>query len=173
MADKTPLDQIRPAKGVKLQKKPKEKTIVQDVKSDVPLESLPPPTEDATKMVLKLNASKENLMDSIRSFNKLLSNKTLPENKSAAEKEVEQKVITQLTKAAIDIEEFSPGEGLFALCILALRQSLSLRDAGNALAYKVKQLEERLPKTEEESSEKKVLEEMAKKMGLKIKFEDN
>ena len=41
--------------------------------------------------------------------------------------------------AAIAMESLSPDEGLLGMATLAVRQGLSLRDAGNRLAYELEQ----------------------------------
>lgn len=154
MADKKELKDIRPAKGgVKIQKKPRpaqqpkqqaQPKVEQDVKPPAPLESLPPPTDEAVRFMTQLNEAKQGLIDAMQEFNKLLKNRKLAENKSVKENEEEQGVVNQLAVAAIAVESLNPGEGLLGVCILAVRQALALRDAGNALAYEVHQLKEKI-----------------------------
>jgi hypothetical protein len=76
-------------------------------------------------------------------FNKLLKNRKLAENRSIKENEEEQSVVNQLAISALGVENLNPGEGLLGICILAIRQALVLRDAGNALAYELYQLKEK------------------------------
>lgn len=117
------------------------------------------------------------LMDAMKAFNKLLNDQVLPENKPSKDKENEQNAVNRLASAAINVENLSPGQGLLALSILSIRQALSLRDAGNTLAYKVYQMEEKIQKIEKmlansdlspDDSKKEYLKELAEKMGLEI-----
>lgn len=85
----------------------------------------------------------------MKDFNDLLKIRTLSENKTEDDKRKEQDVVGQLAMAALNVDELSPKEGLLSLCILAIRQALSLRDAGNELVFKMVQLENRLKKIEE------------------------
>jgi hypothetical protein len=140
---------IRPARGVRLEnnkQKPKDlrtqPQIIQDVSNSQ--EELPPPTEDAAKLIAELALNKQELVFLMKEFNKLLSIKTLPENKTTIEKENEQNVVNNLVQATLNVERLSNKEGLLALCILSLRQSIALRDAGNEMAFKFSKLEERI-----------------------------
>ncbi len=152
MADKKDLQDIRPAKGgVKIQKKPRpekrqqlQPKVVQDVKPDIPVENLPPPTDEAIRFVTQLNEAKQGLIDAMQEFNKLLKNRKLAENRSIKENEEEQSAVNQLALAAVAVEGLNPGEGLLGICILAVRQALVLRDAGNTLAYETYQLREKI-----------------------------
>lgn len=80
----------------------------------------------------------------MQEFNKLLKSRKLVENRSVKENEEEQNVVNQLAVAAVGVEALNPGEGLLGICILAVRQALVLRDAGNALAYETFQLKEKI-----------------------------
>lgn len=181
MADKKELDQIRPVKGaVKIKRKPntekvsykkKQSKVIQDVGRVPNPEEMPLPNEDAVRIVAQLNRSKEDLMNAMRTFNHLLNDSILPENKSNKEKEYEQMVINQLAQSALEIEKFSPGEGVIGLCVLAIRQGLSLRDAGNSLAYRIHKLEEKKldpEKTIQVEEAKQKVNELAKQLGVNI-----
>jgi len=135
---------------VKIQKKQRPKPvkqerpqITQDVKPDVPIETLPPPTDEAIRFTMQLNEAKQVLIDAMQVFNKLLKNRKLAENRSIKENEEEQSVVNQLAISALGVENLNPGEGLLGICILAIRQALVLRDAGNVLAYELYQLKEK------------------------------
>jgi hypothetical protein len=153
MADKKDLQDIRPAKGgVKIQKKQRSEKqkqqaqpkVIQDVRPDIPMENLPSPTDEAIRFMTQLSEAKQVLIDAMQEFNKLLKNRKLVENRSVKENENEQDVVNQLAVAAIGVEGLNPGEGLLGICILAVRQALVLRDAGNTLAYETFQLKERI-----------------------------
>jgi hypothetical protein len=135
------------------------------------------PTEEAADIVRRLNLAKQNLMEHMTAFNKLLSIGTLNENRSIKDKESEQQTINKLVRAALEVEQFSAGEGLLGMCVLNIRQCLSLRDAGNELAYKVNQLQKEINKLkdpnfvdDEKEKAKAELLELAKKSGLELSF---
>jgi len=146
------LEEIRPAKGaVKLKNKPRKPPeerrppeVQTGAAKDRPGQELPPPTEDASKIVMRLNELRQDLMSSMREFNELMKDGKLPENRSVKEKTNEQDVISRMVSAAGEIDRFSRGEGSLAVCIFAVRVALSVRDAGNHLAYKIHQLEEKV-----------------------------
>jgi hypothetical protein len=145
------LENIRPAKGaVKLKNRPKtppeknQPNVNLGVAQDKPGQELPPPTEEASKIVMKLNELRQELMGSMRSFNELMKNSKLPENRSMKEKNEEQAVISKMVNVAGEIDKYSKGEGSLAVCIFAVRVALSVRDAGNYLAYEIHQLKERI-----------------------------
>jgi hypothetical protein len=157
LQNRNKLEDIRPARGVKIkQKETPKKEVIQnkpriiqdiDVSGEIPL-----PTEDALKILERSSVAKENLLLRMKDFNDLLKIRILPENKTDEDKRREQDVVSQLARAAMNVDEYSPKEGLLSLCILAIRQALSLRDAGNELAYKIIQFENRLKKIEEKST---------------------
>ena len=187
--------EIRPAAGVKMkrknpppqvkrgQEKPK---VVHDIAQDKPGQELPIPSEEAIKVIGRLNEAKQSLMEHMKAFNKLLSVNVLSENRSVREKEEEQKVINELVLAALNVENLNAGEGLLGMCVLAIRQGLSLRDAGNRLAYKVSQLEQEMEKLKKECElhsksaavkdpseiAKRELLKRAEQLGLKLSFEE-
>lgn len=153
MADKKDPKDVRPAKGgVKIQKKPRpvpqqqpqQSKVIRDVRPDVPVGELPPPTDDALQFMARLNEAKQDLIDAMQGFNKLLKNRKLAENRSVKENEEEQEAVGRLAQAAVAVENLNPGEGLLGVCILAVRQALALRDAGNELAYQTSLLEEKI-----------------------------
>jgi uncharacterized protein YdcH (DUF465 family) len=150
--NKKDIGEIRQGPSVKLKKREpvEEPQIVQDVKD---LNNSEPPTEDALKLMAQLSGAKQKLFESMKEFNKLLNNRTLPENKSTVDKDLEQNVVNSLAQSAMVVEQLSPKEGLLAICILAIRQSLSLRDAGNEIAHRIISLENRISKLESSSKE--------------------
>jgi len=141
MKDKN-LDDIRPARGVKLGHKAApqpQRSVRAQVVKDVqqPTSDISPPTEEAAKIVLENNRAKEVLIEAIKGVNRLMNRRILPENRSVRENDEEKVAITDLVNAAIVMEGLSPGEGLLGMATLAVRQGLSLRDAGNHLAYEL------------------------------------
>ena len=193
MPDKKELSEIRPAKGavkvkrnlnpdqenIYTRKKKEKPQIVQNVKSNEKIEESVP-TEEAMNLSFKLNVANKEFMEAMRAFNRLLNDQTLQENKSIKDKELEQSVVNRLASSAITVENLSPIQGLLGLCILSIRQTLSLRDAGNFLAHKLHEAEERIAKLEimveksnqtPDDTKKEYLKELAKEMGIKITLE--
>ena len=150
--------------------------MVQDVGKVPNPEEMPLPNEDAARIVAQLNGHKEDLMNAMRTFNRLLNNSTLSENKSVSDKQQEQNIVNQLAQSALEIEKLSPGEGIIGLCVLAVRQGLSLRDAGNVLSYRVHKLEGKMksidpePDLSPEDEAKKKVSELAKKLGVDVQI---
>ncbi len=180
------LHEVRPAPGIKIKRKksPPKDPIKQEKSKVIPGaiedrigQELPIPSEEAAKIVSKLNEAKQHLMEQMKTFNKVLSANVLVENRSIKEKGAEQKIINDLVQAALNVENINAGEGLLAMCVLSIRQGLSLRDAGNRLAYKIKQLEQEVNElkkdqpSDKEKAKKELL-ERAKEAGLNVAFED-
>ena len=157
MADKRKdLSEIRPATGVRVKRKVKRKPKPEPEQArviknaELPDGNVQPPTEEAARVLSELNEAKVKLVDAMKNFNRLLNDRTLPENKSMQDKENEQKTVNALATAALGIETLSPGEGLLGMCVLAIRQSLSLRDAGNTLAYELHQVKQELAQVKDD-----------------------
>lgn len=133
------------------------------------------PTEEAIRISNKINIARQQLIQAMQSFNKILSNCILPENKSVSDKELEKSIISDMTKAATEIDKYSNGEGTLALSIFAVRQAIFFRDAGNRLAYEIDDLKKRISTLEKnvpQEEQKKVAEnrvlELAKELGVNI-----
>lgn len=109
-----------------------------------PTEPIPPPSEESAKVVIEFAKTKNSLMEAIKGVNRLMNRQILPENKSVKENDEERVALTELVNAAIAMEMLSPGEGLLGMATLAVRQGLSLRDAGNRLAYELGQVRQEL-----------------------------
>lgn len=129
--------------------------VVQGVAPDNGANEIEPPTEEATRILVQLNAAKEKLLQGMKDFGTILRNNTLPNNKSIEEKRTEQAVVIDLMRAAETVETLSPREGILGVAIFAVRQSLSLRDAGNRIAYELHKLQQRVEKLEKEESDGK------------------
>lgn len=152
---------IKNKEPVQKEIKREQPTIISNVK---PQEELQPPSEEATKLMAQMSVYKQNLVGAMKEFNKLLNVRTLVENKSVNEKDNEQNIVNKLAQAALSVEQLSPKEGLLALCILAIRQSLSLRDAGNEMAYKISQLEEKIKTLESNPANVEPIKDVKKQM---------
>jgi len=155
MADRN--KEIRPARGVKIQPRKtiaetpsqiKPTRVVSNVIPSAPIEELPPPSEDAARVLNELNRAKEGLLVGMKEFSALLKDSKLPENRSLEDKRNEQNVVLNQMHAAGEVEKLSPQEGVLGVAIFAVRQALSLRDAGNRLAYEIYQLAQRIEKLE-------------------------
>jgi hypothetical protein len=121
--------------------------VVRDVQP--PAGDLPPPTEEAARIVIEGNRAKETLIEAIRNVNRLMNRQVLPENRSVKENDEERAVVAALVEAAIGMEALNPGEGLLGMVTLAVRQGLSLRDAGNRLAHELERVRRELAELRE------------------------
>ena len=146
MKDKN-LKDIRPAgKGVKQAARKPAVPAPQPVRPQViknvqpTTDSFPPPSEEAARAVIENNRAKAALIEAIKGVNRLMNRQILPENRSVKDNDEERAAITELVTSAIAMESLSPGEGLLGMATLAVRQGLTLRDAGNRLAYEFGQL---------------------------------
>ena len=124
------------------------------------VENEAPPSQDAVNIMKQLNAHKEDLVRAMKEFNSVLNDSTLKENKSVKQIQHEQGLVNSLAQSAASVNNFSPGEGSIGLCVFALRQTLSLRDAGNTLAYQIQKLSNKIDSlghvdSEEEIKQKK------------------
>lgn len=140
------LSEIRPARtGVKLKNrnprprpKPERAKVVRGADPSAQKGNLQPPTEEAAHAVADAQKARAELMDAVRHINrKIMSSKVLPENRSASQTALEKEAIHRLWNAAVALDRVSPGEGLLGVSILAVRQGLLLRDAGNRQAYEM------------------------------------
>jgi hypothetical protein len=116
-----------------------------------PLDEIPPPvgemdapSEEAVAVAVRNNRAQSKLLEAMKAVNRLMAVRVLAENRSVKDVEEEKMVVQQLVQAVMDVEEFSPGEGLLGMATLAIRQGLSLRDAGNRLAYELHRTQEEL-----------------------------
>jgi hypothetical protein len=192
MADKRELESIRPAKGaVKTQKKgkiernlkkPGSHKIISNINQNIPPERIEPPTEEAVKIVAKVNKAKDELIGAMRAFNNMLNSKKLLENTSEREKQSEQMIINELIRTSQVVENLQPTEGVMSMCIFAVRLAISLRNAGNSLAHKVMLLGNRVRTIENKlgievseedpkAKEKQKILEMAKELGIKVSID--
>ena len=177
---------MRPKKPVMVEKKePQDPRVVRDVQlpSDIRLENLEPPTEEAARLISKINDAKKTLIDAMRGFSKLLNDSKLAENRSEREKQEETLIINELIRSVQIVERMEPSEGLMSLCVFSTRLSLSLRNTNNKMSHKNYLLEKRVeqlekaagidpPKEDPKSKEKQYLIDQAKKLGLKINIEE-
>jgi len=146
--------------------------VIPNIGKDVPADQLPPPTEEALKISAQVGELRQNLIGVMKSFNKLLSSTILPENASIKDKENEQQIVGDLTRAAQAIDKISYGEGSLALSVFAVRLALFFRNAGNKLAYEIEELKKRIPEKvdSEQDINKKKIAALAKELGVDVKI---
>jgi hypothetical protein len=106
---------------------------------DLPQKTTQSQFEESVKVVQKRKSVyKEQASDLALKFNKLISDKTLAENRNVFQKEMEKEILTDMASLAIkinnDIAE-EEGMGTLSWTILLLKTCLSQRDKINNLEY--------------------------------------
>lgn len=152
------MEDIRPARKLKISpKNRKEEPVINKVQAKVvedvapPEEILETPNEEAVRIIARVNEAKNNFLVAMKNFNKILQTSILPENRTEQQKNEEVGAINYLLETATIVENYSSSkEGVLGLGVFAVRQALILRDAGNRLAYKVQQLENKLKQIEKD-----------------------
>jgi hypothetical protein len=95
----------------------------------------------------KVSANKVKAADLAVNFGKILSDKTLPQNKNPFQKELEKEVVAQMVQWAVDVNndpnEQYDGMGSMAWITLLLKVAISQRDKINQLEYLVSLLEKK------------------------------
>lgn len=99
------------------------------------------PSEESIRIEQKLIRLRDEMGAKMREFNVLFNNNILPKNKSQEIKDNENAIFNGLINQFNLLNDLSPNEGTISLLVLCLRHLLSLRDAGNKLAYQVYLLE--------------------------------
>ena len=125
----------------KLPETPKAKERPKIIPDVEPPKVQEPPTEESIKVEQKLIRLREDMQSAMKEFNNLFKVNTLPENRSEAERNRENQVFNVLINKSNYLNDLSPGEGTMSLNVLCLRHLLSLKDAGNKLAYQTYLLE--------------------------------
>lgn len=129
---------------------------------DVPApEAIDAPSEESIRVEQKLIRLREEMGTYMKEFNSLFKDSVLPQNKSEEAKQKEADIFNKLITQFNLLNEISPDEGTVTLLVLCLRHLLSLRDAGNKLAYQVYLLEKSV--FGEASEDKKRKEAIVKK----------
>jgi len=104
-----------------------------------PQPTLRPPPRSPYDVQEALAKARKELEQAFFRFGDLLSDKTLPKNKSEAKKLHEHDIADKLYRAASELEMRNQGEGLMSLCIITLRYQLKMRDHINELEYQLKE----------------------------------
>jgi hypothetical protein len=95
----------------------------------------------------KASAHKSRAAELAVNFSKLLTDKTLPQNKNPFQKELEKEVVTQMVQLGIDINNDpneQEGMGSMTWITLLLKICLSQKDRINQLEYSVSQMEKKI-----------------------------
>jgi hypothetical protein len=143
MAHSKKIEDIKPARG-SVKAFGKKKKIIKGDESNLSyrdVENVPRPPQDVLELSRELEDLKLKFVQSLKNVNELMKVKTLPENKSQEEKNIEASVVNELCNFGMELDEINNKEGMVGMIILAIRQAFSLRDAGNVLAYKMSILE--------------------------------
>ena len=146
MAHSKKLEDIKPARG-SVKSFGKKKQIVKgdnDNLSYRDVENVPRPPQDILELSREVEDLKLKFVQSLKNVNELMKVRTLPENKSQDEKNLETSVINELVSFGMKLDEINNKEGLVGMVILAIRQAFSLRDAGNIMAHKISTLQSEL-----------------------------
>jgi len=85
----------------------------------------------------KLTKTRNNLGLAFKEFAKIIKDKILDTNKTAAQKNTEKQVVDDLYKTAVSLEQQNMTEGVFAVAMIALRTHLMTRDRVNELEYEL------------------------------------
>lgn len=117
--------------------------MVENVRAE---EQAEPPTEESARVLAELNTARQEFMAAMKDFNGLLSSRVLVENKSVKDKEQEQEITSRLVNTTKRIEDLTghSNDAIIGLCVFAVRQALSLRDAGNKMAYELRLVKKEL-----------------------------
>lgn len=105
--------------------------------------SVPPPppkqtkttTTDEAAKLKNLEDSRKHLFDLVSKFRLILSDTTLPENKTTTNKEIESTLALDVTKAAWELNFQNLDEGSMTLMTLLLHSSLLARDEISKLKF--------------------------------------
>jgi len=76
----------------------------------------------------------------MQDFKNLLSDKTHPDNQTAAMKKNTSSIVNRLLVAADEMDSIKPAEGTFALIVLNMMSLLKLRDENIKLEVEIKEL---------------------------------
>jgi len=85
----------------------------------------------------KIKQARQHLEKCFKEFHKLLGDKVLDKLKSEAHKNVEKKIVDDLQRACVALDNLNVGEGLLSLAVIAIREELKIRDRVNELEYEL------------------------------------
>ena len=116
-------------------------------------ETMKPPPPAPIDIEQKYKTAKAKLEESFAAFHKVLSDKVLEDNKSQSMKNHEHFIITELTKAAVALDQLNVGEGVTAMAVIAIREHLKVRDRVNELEYELELLKRELKQSKAKNEE--------------------
>lgn len=102
--------------------------------------------KNSSYMDSKRQEAKTRFAGVIEEFKKLLSDKTHPDNQTAAYHNNIKSILTRMLTTADELDKVVPGEGIFGLIILSLRSSLKMKDELIKTEVKIRELEREIKK---------------------------
>lgn len=102
--------------------------------------------KNSSYMDSKRQEAKTRFAGVIEEFKKLLSDKTHPDNQTAAYHNNIKSILTRMLTTADELDKVVPGEGIFGLIILSLRSSLKMKDELIKTEVKIRELEREMKK---------------------------
>ena len=102
--------------------------------------------KNSSYMDSKRQEAKTRFAGVIEEFKKLLSDKTHPDNQTAAYHNNVKSILTRMLTTADELDKVVPGEGIFGLIILSLRSSLKMKDELIKTEVKIRELEREIKK---------------------------
>lgn len=97
--------------------------------------TIQPPQQNPKAVEDKVKKARTNLELAVKDFLKVLDDKVLERNKSAAHKNTEKVAADNLFKAVVGLEHENVGEGMLAMGITTLRTNMKIRDRVNELEF--------------------------------------
>ncbi len=76
----------------------------------------------------------------VKSYNSLMEDKTHKDNQTEAYERNVRHILNSLLEGADELEGSNPGEGIYTLIMLALRNNIRLKDKVVDLEYRIKKL---------------------------------
>lgn len=102
--------------------------------------------KNSSYMDSKKQEAKARFSGVIEEFKKLLSDKTHPDNQTAAYHNNVKSILTRMLTSADELDKVVSGEGIFGLIILSLRSSLRMKDELVKTEVRIRELERELKK---------------------------
>lgn len=96
--------------------------------------NIPPTSSQIEQRVVR---ARKKLEQCFKDFHKLMLNKVLDENKTAAVKNTERKIVDDLLHSVVALEQANVGQGLLSLLTISVREHLAMRDRTNELEYEL------------------------------------
>lgn len=81
--------------------------------------------------------ARKKLEECFKQFHEMMNDKVLDDNKTAAVKNTERKVVDDLLHAVVSLENVNVGQGILSLLTISVREHLQMRDRVNELEYEL------------------------------------